>query len=188
MKRTALALAAVMFAAAFPALAGDGSWSVLPIQSRSYQADPTVALKLGAVDPAHLPGGFAGGIEVAVDDPLLSPPVGRIRDQFSYTVADHGGVMLQMLEVNPHYLYPLGSNWWVGGGPGVGYVIASPDRGSSADLWAVQAGGQIQYWSGGLMVGLESRYQWTEDATIGTGTASGGADNWLTTLKLGVRF
>jgi hypothetical protein len=177
MRRTALALvAALLAAAASPALAGDDA----------YHADPSLSLKLGGIAPAHLSAGVAGGIELAVNDPLLSPPVGLVRDQFSYNIAETDGVTLQTIELNPHYLYPLGSNWWVGGGPGIGYVMASPDHGSSADLWAVQAGGSIQYWSGGLIVGIESRYQWTQDATIGT--HPGGADNWLTTLKLGMRF
>lgn len=183
-KRLLIAAALVLGAVAFPAWGGD--WAFPAARQPGYSANTTMALKMGALVPDGSSGsGLAGGFEVAIDDPLFALPYGKIRDQFSYNRYDRGGLELQTLEFNPHYMIPIVDNLWVGGGPGMGWMFTHSDGGPSPDMWTVQAGASAYYTAGQLMIGLESRYQWTEGDRVG-GASS--ADNWLTMLKIGYAY
>lgn len=178
MRKRLLLLAAVALTAfALPAQGGE----------TDYTPNATMALKMGVMstETASVGTGIAGGIEFAVDDPLIRLPYGKIRDQFSYNRFERDWLTLQTIEFNPHYMVPLADNFWVGAGPGVGWAFVHSDRGNSPDMWTVQAGVSAYYTLDKVMVGLESRYQWTADERVGN-AANG--DNWMTTLKLGYAF
>lgn len=183
-KRLLVAATLALTAIALPALGGEGAF---PAASQpGWSANTTVALKMGAMVPDSAIGsGLAGGLELAIDDPLFQLPYGKIRDQFSYNRFDHGGLELQTLEFNPHYMIPIVDNLWVGGGPGVGWAFTHADSGLSPDMWTAQLGASAYYTAGQLMIGLESRYQWTGDERVG-GASS--VDNWMTTLKIGYAY
>ncbi len=183
-KRLLIAATFALTALTMPAL-GQG-WAFPAAAQPGWSANTTVALKMGIMVPdSSIGSGLAGGFELAVDDPLFQLPYGKIRDQFSYNRFDHGGLELQTLEFNPHYMVPLADNLWVGGGPGVGWAFTHADSGPSPDMWTAQLGANTYYTAGQLMIGLESRYQWTGDERVG-GMSSG--DNWLTMLKIGYAY
>jgi len=188
MRRPLLAVfAALTSFAALPAQAAD--WGLLPVANDpAYKPNFAVALKGGMLD-ADVPGAGAGlayGAELSLDCPLIRTPVGKIRQQLSWNRADEDGLELNTVELNPHFVVEAAKDLWVGAGPGVGYVWADHSTGRDADMWAVQAGASVTYTAGHMLVGLESRYQWTESEDVGTGRD--GADNWLTMAKVGYRF
>ncbi len=183
-KRLLIVATLALTAVAMPAF-GE-SWAFPAATQPGWSANTTVSLKMGAMVPdSALGSGLAGGIELAVDDPLFQLPYGKIRDQFSYNRYDHGGVELQTLEFNPHYMVPIVDNLWAGFGPGVGWMITSSQSGPSPDMWTAQLGASAYYTAGQLMLGLETRYQWTGDERVG-GVSS--ADNWMTTFKIGYAY
>lgn len=188
MRRSLMAiLTAVAGFAAVPAQAGE--WGFMPVANDpAYKPNMAVALKGGMLD-ADVPGAdasFAYGVELSLDCPLLRTPVGKIRQQLSWNRMDEDGLELNTLELNPHYVVEMAKDLWVGAGPGVGYVWADHSTGRGANMWAVQAGASATYTMGHALIGLESRYQWTEGDDVGTG--SKGADNWLTMAKVGYKF
>lgn len=182
--RLLLTAAIVLTALALPAQGGE--WAVPAASQPGFSFNTTAAVKVGAMVPDSAVGsGLAGGLELAFDDPLLQLPYGKIRDQLSYNRFDHGGLLLQTLEYNPHYMVPLMDDFWVGAGPGVGWIFTHSDPGPSPDMWTAQFGASAYYTVGQVMIGVESRYQWTGDERVG-GASS--ADNWLTVLKIGYAY
>ena len=180
----ALVTAALM-ALALPASAEE--WAFPAASQPGYSFNTTVSFKVGAMVPDGVNAGFAGGIELAVDDPLIQLPYGKIRDQFSYNRFENGGLIIETLEYNPHYMVPIGEEQriWVGGGPGVGYMFTDSTSGPSPDLWTAQLGVSASTVIDHLQIGLESRYQWTDGQRVGN---TGTADNWLTMLKFGYAY
>ncbi|MGE5547447.1 MAG: hypothetical protein ACM33T_11150 [Solirubrobacterales bacterium] len=186
MRYASLAAAAIAVLAAIPAQAGE--WGFLPVTNDpSFKFEPAIALKGGwmAPDVGGVGDDFAYGAELSFNCGLLRLPVGRIRHQLSYNRFDHDGLELQTVEFNPHYQVEAAPNLWIGAGPGVGFVWAESDRGSDANMWALNAGAGATYVMGHVTLGVESRYQWTQDDAVG---ATKGADNWLTTVKVGYKF
>lgn len=164
---TLAALAVALIAA--PAQGGD---SMTP-------ADMAIAAKGGwwNADVAGYSGGAAFGVELSANDPFVLLPAGRLRHMWSYDHSDSDGLRLDSAEWNLHWIFPTGSGLWLGAGPGVGYVWS--DGRHDGDGVAAQFGVSATWFSGHALLGLESRYQWTE---------SGGADNWLTMAKIGFVF
>lgn len=160
---------ALILAAVAPATAGDGA----------YHPDPAVVLKGGVwtTDINGVDAAAAYGVEIAVDDPLIRPTAGKVRDMLSFNHADHDGLRLTTLEWNAHWAFETRRDFWVGLGPGVGYVWC--DGRDAEDGFAAQFGGSLTYVVGHAVVGVETRYQWTGGAS---------ADNWLTMAKVGYQF
>lgn len=188
MRRSLMAvLTAFAGLAAIPAQAGE--WGFMPaVNDAAYKPNFAVAAKGGVLD-ADVPGanaGFAYGAELSLDCPLIRTPVGKIRQQLSWNRMDKDGLELNTLELNPHFVLEAAKDLWVGAGPGLGYVWADHSTGRDADMWAVQLGASVTYTMNHMLVGLESRYQWTEGSDVGSG--HDGADNWLTMVKLGYKF
>ncbi len=185
MRKRLLIAATIAFAAiAMPAWGGE--WAFPAASQPGWSANTTLALKMGAMIPDSAIGsGLAGGVEIAMDDPLFQLPYGKIRDQFSYNRFDHGGLELQTIEFNPHYMIPIIDNLWAGGGPGVGWIFTSSQSGPSPDMWSAQLGASAYYTAGQLMLGAETRYQWTGDERVG---GMSGADNWTAMVKLGYAY
>ncbi|MGE5514402.1 MAG: hypothetical protein ACM31D_01130 [Bacteroidota bacterium] len=172
MRRIIYATSAAMIAllAALPARGGDGT---------PYAPNLAVALKGGVVstDVSGVDASPVYGAELSVDDALIDPVVGKVRHMLSYNHADHDGLTLNTVEWNAHWVFETHRDFWLGAGPGIGYVWA--DGRGVDNSPAAQFGMSATYFYDHAMVGFESRYQWT------TGDS---ADNWLTMVKVGYRF
>lgn len=174
--------ATVFLLAATPVMAGE--WTFLPAAGSDYHAEPAIAAKGSWLDIDDIEASPSYGGELSFNCPLIGTPVGRIRQQLSYNYFDHDGATYQSVELNPHFQMEVAPNLWLGAGPGLGYVWT--DQGShDGNAVAVQAGLGGSYTVGHMMLGLESRYQWTLGNPF-VGTQSG--ENWLTSVKLGYAF
>lgn len=162
--------AVIVLTAALPARAGDDI---------SYAPNTAIALKGGLVstDVNGVDAAPAYGVELSVDDPLIVPVVGKVRHMLSYNHADHDGLELSTVEWNAHWVFETHRDFWLGAGPGIGYVWA--DGRGVDDSPAAQFGMSATYFVDHAMIGFESRYQWTSGDS---------ADNWLTMVKVGYRF
>jgi len=180
------AAAALSLSALSPgALAQAGDWSMPAIGTDAYRAQATVALLGGQLDP-DLAGADADtllGVELSLNCPLIQPPSNRIRQQLSLTRFDDQGVEITSLELNPHYLMPLGNGLELGFGPGFG-VMNVDAAGSSETLFGLQAGASLHYRRDGFFVGAEARYQWTTEEDFGAGDTD--IDNSRLLLKVGM--
>ncbi|NFV80489.1 hypothetical protein [Magnetospirillum aberrantis] len=171
MRRLLLSATAAMIvlAAALPARGGDAP----------YDPNWAVALKGGVWDSdiKGVDAAAAYGVEISVDDPLIDPVIGKVRHMMSFNHADHDGLDLSTVEWNAHWVFETHRDFWLGAGPGIGYVWA--DGHNMDNSPAAQFGMSATYFHDHAMVGFETRYQWTSgDST----------DNWLTMVKVGYRF
>lgn len=161
---------------AFPGFSADG-----------YQAQPTLSLVGGVMDPDF---GSAGsgdvyGVEASFDCPTLQPPSNRIRQQVSLTQYDEDGVEITAFEINPHYVVPMGNNLEFGFGPGIG--VMDVDTGSRDNtLLGIQAGASLHYRQDSFFAGAEARYQVTTEERFGNRDRD--ADNARVLLKVGVNL
>jgi hypothetical protein len=145
--------------------------------------DPAGCLEPGA---GEVGGDAISGVQPSLGCTGLQPSGGSIRPQLNINRFANDGVRLTTTEMNPRYFMNVAPGLALGLGPGLGYVQTQTDAGKGPDLWAVQIGADLDYRQGPLFLGVGTRYQWTENGRIGA--SSIGADNWLTTLKLGVKF
>jgi len=184
-QKTVLAVGGALLAASTPAMA-DG-WQVLPATQSDYEAQASIAVLGGLQDPdvANVDAAGVAGLEVSLSCPTLKPPQGEIRQQISITRFDNDGLEMTSVEINPHYLMPLGENLDLGVGPGLGYVSA--EKGSEDDgVFALQAGASLHYRSGPLFLGAEARYQFTQEADFGSDDED--LNNYRLLGKAGVNF
>jgi hypothetical protein len=163
------------------------SWNLLPAADEGYQAQPTVALLGGQLDPAEsgLDSATATGVELSLNCPLLAAPGGTIRQQLSYVRYDKDDVEITTIEINPHYMIDVADNLQVGFGPGLGYVSIDTPAGDDAAL-ALQFGGSVQYRLGRIYLGAEARWQWAGDVEIANTDVS--PDNTRVLAKVGFNF
>lgn len=172
MRRLILSASAAMIvlAAALPARAGDDI---------AYAPHWAVALKGGvwAADVHGVDAAPAYGAEVSVDDPVIEPVIGKVRHMLSFNHTDHDGLELNTVEWNAHWVFETHRDFWLGAGPGIGYIWA--DGRDRDDSPAVQFGMSATYTYGHALVGFESRYQWATGDSV---------DNWLTMMKVGYQF
>ncbi len=162
--------AMIVLAAALPARGGDDT---------PYAPNFAIALKGGVMttEVSGVDAAPAYGVELSVDDPLIQPIIGKVRHMASFNHMDHDGLELNTLEWNAHWVFQTHRDFWLGAGPGIGYVWA--DGRDRDDSPAAQFGMSATYVQNHALIGLESRYQWT---------AGDSADNWLTMLKVGYQF
>lgn len=185
-KQVCASLMGLVLATAATGAAAEG-WDFLAGLSDDYQAQPTLSLVGGVMDPdfGAVGSGALYGLEVALNCPLLQPPSNRIRQQLSLTQYDEDGVEVTSLELNPHYVIPMSENLEIGFGPGFG--VLDVEAGSQDDLLlGVQAGASVHYRQGAFFAGAEARYQVTTEERFG-GTDQG-ADNVRVLLKVGVNL
>lgn len=172
MRRLFLSASAAMIvlAAALPVRAGEDT---------PYAPNVAITLKGGAwlTDVNGVDAAPAYGGELSVDDPMIDPIIGKVRHMLSFNHADHDGLILNTLEWNAHWVFQTHRDFWIGAGPGIGYVWA--DGRNVDDSPAAQFGMSATYVQGHALFGFESRYQWT---------AGDSTDNWLTMLKVGYQF
>ncbi|MDR9424585.1 MAG: hypothetical protein RI567_04800 [Marinobacter sp.] len=185
-KQVCASLVGLWVATASQGVAAEG-WEFPGFSSDDYQAQPTLAMVGGVMDPDFGPAGAGGvyGLELSLDCPLLQPPSNRIRQQLSLTQYDEDGVEINSLEINPHYVVPVSENLEIGFGPGIG--VLDVDAGSHDDtLLGFQAGASVHYRQGAFFVGGEARYQVTTEERFGGRDQD--ADNARVLLKVGVNL
>lgn len=185
-KQVCASLIGLVVATAAPGVAAE-EWDFLAGLSDDYQAQPSLALVGGVMDPdfGALDSGALYGLEFSLNCPLLQPPSNRIRQQLSLTRFDEDGVEITSLEINPHYVIAMSENLEIGFGPGFG--VLDVQAGPQDDmLLGIQAGASVHYRRGALFVGGEARYQVTTEERFG-GTDQG-ADNARVLLKVGMNL
>ena len=165
-----------------------GEWVMGPAFKPDWKPHFTVAATAGYLDPDinGVSGSSSPGIQLSLNCPWFSPPSGAIRQQFNYNTFDSDGQKLKSLEMNPRYFISASPSILIGFGPGLGYVWTESDPGKDQNVWAFQLGADIEYRYKHLYLGLGTRYQWTQDKELGL--ANKGADNLLTTAKIGINF
>lgn len=185
-KQVCTSLIGLVVATAAQGVAAEG-WKFPGFSSDDYQAQPSLALVGGAMDPdfGQVDSGALYGVELSLNCPLLQPPTNRIRQQLSLTRFDEDGVKITSLEINPHYVVAMGENLEIGFGPGFGVldVEAGPE---DEMLLGAQVGASVHYRRGALFFGGEARYQVTTEE--GFGGRDRGADNTRVLLKVGVNL
>jgi len=167
--------------------AAEPGWTPSPALSSAW--GPGLGLAGTAVDLGPGAGSLSAeayGPQLSLTSPWLKLSSGSIGQQLSVSRYSQDGINLTTTELGPRYFTDVAPGLALGVGPGVGYTWADADLGKSADLWAVQIGADLDYHQGPLFMGLDTRYRWTEDQAAGVSARA--ADNWLTTLKLGVSF
>ncbi|MCK6376537.1 MAG: porin family protein [Zoogloea sp.] len=178
-----LTIAAALSALTAPAFAGD--WQFLPIAEKGYAPNFVASVTGGIMDPQHAKSGDAWGLELAMNCGLIQTPTGVVRTKLSVNKFDKGGLNLTTVELNPRWTIPVAKDVTFGIGPGIGWVKA--DAGNrTVDMFAWQAGADLDYRMGQLNLGLGARWQDTVGKTIATGQQ--GADNWLVQAKVGIAF
>jgi len=178
-----LTIAAALSALTAPAFAGD--WQFLPIAEKGYAPNFVASVTGGIMDPQHAKSGDAWGLELAMNCGLIQTPTGVVRTKLSVNKFDKGGLDLTTVELNPRWTIPVAKDVTFGIGPGIGWVKA--DAGNrTVDMFAWQAGADLDYRMGQLYLGLGARWQDTVGKTITTGQQ--GADNWLVQAKVGIAF
>jgi opacity protein-like surface antigen len=184
MKRLTLALAGTALLSS-AAQAAD-QWTWLPVNKDDYQAQPSIALLMGQLDPSgKLDNETVGGLELSFNCPLLQPPSNRIRQQLSYTKYKKQGVeKIQNIELNPHYVVEISPGLEIGGGPGLGFVMVDKKGVGSGNVFAVQLGASLHYHNGPLFLGAEARYQVTQKDNFGAATKSD-VNNTRIMIKVG---
>lgn len=176
---TALALGA----ATTPALAAS-DWKFLPIADKGYAPNFVASVTGGIMDPQHVGSGDAWGLELAFNCGLVQTPTGVVRTKLSVNKFDKAGLDLTTVELNPRWTIPVAKDLTFGIGPGIGWVKA--DSGRNVDMFAWQAGADLDYRIGQLNLGLGARWQDTVNKNLGGGRE--GADNWLVQAKVGIAF
>ncbi|MBX9633925.1 MAG: hypothetical protein K2X44_02995, partial [Magnetospirillum sp.] len=102
---------------------------------------------------------------------------GKLRHMLSFNHADLDAQKLNTMEWNAHWVFEVQPDFWIGAGPGIGYVWV--DGHNVSDGIGFQLGSSATYVHEHALLGIESRYQWADGSS---------ADNWLTVVKLGYRF
>jgi hypothetical protein len=146
----------------------------LPIADKGYAPAFVASVTGGIMDPQHVGSGDAWGLELALNCGLLQTPTGVVRTKLSVNKFDKAGLELTV-ELNPRWTIPVAKDLTFGVGPGIGWVKA--DGGRNVDMFAWQAGADLDYRIGQLNLGLGARWQDTVNKNLGGGRE--GADNWL---------
>lgn len=167
------------------ATAQAGEWKFLPGLDKNFEHGFVASVTGGIMDPQHVSSGGAWGLELAMNFGLLQTPTGVIRTKLSVNKFDKGGLDLTTVELNPRWTVPIAKDLTLGVGPGIGWVKA--DGGArTVDMFARQAGADLDYRIGQLNLGLGARWQDTVNKTVSAGRE--GADNWLVQAKVGIAF
>lgn len=166
-------------------------WKLLPVFNDS-QWKPDFALSATAgymdIDGSVGSGGETYGMQLAFNCPVFTPPgEGVVLQQFDVNHYDNGNLELTTFEINPRYFVPVAEGLKIGVGPGIGYMWTDYNGGKDPNMWTAQLGVDVEYRKGSLYAGFGTRYQWTENETIGP-NQNEGVDNLLTSIKVGINF
>ena len=167
------------------ALFADGV-KFLPVTDSSYVPSFAVAALGGYQKTEAVDGTGAYGVEISLTCPLLQIPNNMIRQQISLVRADSNGLATTSLELNPHVLFDVAPQLHIGVGPSLGVIYAS-GLGDHDTVFGIGAGASVTYdIAPKYFVGAESRYQWTNNASLSGRTVD--LDNTRTLLKVGMHF
>ena len=167
------------------ALFADGV-KFLPVTDSSYVPSFAVAALGGYQKTEAVDGTGAYGVEISLTCPLLQIPNHTIRQQVSLVRADSNGLATTSLELNPHVLFDVAPQLHIGVGPSLGVTYAS-GLGDHDTVFGIGAGASVTYdIAPKYFVGAESRYQWTNNASLSGRTVD--LDNTRTLLKVGMHF
>ena len=154
--------------------------STAAVGADARDPDAAILVKGGLWDSGVSDVDMAGayGAELSADDPFIQPSAaGKLRHMLSANHSASDDLTLTTVEWNAHWMIQAGTGFWVGGGPGIGYLWA--DGRDTDDGLGLQLGVSSYTTMQHAILGIEARYQWVE---------SSAADNWLTMVKLGYRF
>ena len=167
----------------------DKGWRLFAGMEEGFVHEASLSVLLGAMGPDSKIGdsGFAHGVELSFNCPLIQPPTNKIRQQVSVTSYSDGDSDIKTVQINPHYVIEVMPKLWVGGGPGIGYVRADVNNVTS-NMVAAQVGGSISYSIKKVFLGAEARYQFTQGDEVGGPSYADGASNWQTVIKVGYNF
>jgi hypothetical protein len=156
-----------------------------PIMSGDYCAAPTVALMGGATNYDDMSGSADSyGVELRFGCPVFQIKGYDIRQVLSIVHDNGNGFKTTSLEMNPRIMFPLSKDVEFGFGPGLGVIFAKDDIAGKDTVWGVNVGVSLHYdVTNKIFIGVESRYQWTQDTDFG-----GDIDNFRTMVKIGTRF
>ncbi|WP_018937999.1 MULTISPECIES: hypothetical protein [unclassified Thioalkalivibrio] len=150
--------------------------------------EPSVALLGGVVAPdlSDASSDAAYGVEIGANCQLFQPATGVLRHHFSVSRYSDDPLKMTSAEINSHWMFEPNERLSLGFGPGIGYVRAELDDETNG-LWAAQVGGSLKYqldrqW----FLGLEARYQFTENDRFDGRRAD--ADNMRVMGKVGMQF
>ena len=151
-----------------------------------FKFEPTIALTGGVMNAtaANDDANFVYGLDFNMNCGLIQTPTGVVRTKLSVNKFDKAGLELTTVELNPRWTIPVAKDLTFGVGPGIGWVKA--DGGRNVDMFAWQAGADLDYRIGQLNLGLGARWQDTVNKNLGGGRE--GADNWLVQAKVGIAF
>ena len=88
--------------------------------------------------------------------------------------------------MNPYYFFKLSPDLLLGVGPGIAGVHGDPEGGKDNWAFAFQAGAGLKYYMDNFLVGIDARWQWTDEKDYGSGKED--LDNMRILLKAGYRF
>ena len=185
MKKTLLIACLLVSSTLF---AGAKETKMLPIFTEGYCAAPTVALMAGYGKYSDASNGTSMyGVELAFACPVFQIKDLEINQVLSLVHSDDDGLETNTLEMNPRIMFKLSNKMKFGFGPGLGVVFAKTDTKSDA-VFGFNVGASLNYdITSDMFIGIESRYQWTQDADL-DGGAKINLDNSRTLLKVGRRF
>lgn len=192
-KGIALAFGVAALAATGTASA-EGEWTWLAGMKEGYKAEHAASLMVGMMKPdvEGADAGAAYGLELSLNCPLLQPPTNKIRQQVSFALYKDGDFSLNTIELNPHYVVEVSKGLWLGGGPGLGVVMAESEHAHGGGtekhddtLFGFQIGASLHYTAAApFFVGAEARYQLTTKSD----EFNDNLNNMRAMLKVGMSF
>lgn len=160
---------------------------LLPIlNDADYCLTPGVAVLGGFGSYGDADSDAMYGVELSIACPALQLSTLDIKQQISLVYQSQDGFDATALEFNPHVMFDLSNNLQVGVGPGFGVIFADAQK--SDTVFEVGAGASLNYdITQSMFIGLETRYMFTTDAELVTGTKTD-LNNYRTLLKAGIHF
>lgn len=193
MKHIKKVLGAIVTAAMLStsAVAADKEFKVLPIfTDGNWCGETEVSVVLGSTnfDKDELSTGVNYGLELSFGCPVFTLPGDHIlRQQLSISRYDKDNFKVTVIEMNPYYYFRLSDKLQLGVGPGIAAVHGDPDNGNDKWAFAYQAGAGLKYYmDNNFLVGLDLRWQWTDEKDFGAGKED--LDNMRVLVKAGYRF
>lgn len=193
MKHVKKALVSVITAAALStsAVGAEREFKILPVFTDANWCGQTeVAAVIGSsnFDKDELSTGVNYGVELSFDCPVFTLPGDHLlRQQLTLSRYDKDNFEVTVIEMNPYYFFDIANDLVLGVGPGIAAVHGNPDNGDSKWAFAYQAGAGLKYYmDNDFLVGLDIRWQWTDEKDFGAGKED--LDNMRVLLKAGYRF
>ena len=163
---------------------------ILPIfTDENWCGQTEVSVVVGSMDfkKDELSTGANYGLELSFDCPVFTlPGKHTLRQQLSLSRYDKDNFTVTVIEMNPYYFFDISENLSLGVGPGIAGVHGNPDNGESKWAFAFQAGAGLKYYMDEFLVGVDVRWQWTDEKDFGAGDEN--LDNTRVLLKAGYRF